>query len=340
MTTLETDAGRPLVSLCMATCLRSDLFPASFAGLLKQTYSPLEIVILVDGNNSESIDLIRRTNDPRVRWITTAQPSGMVPAWNRVVSAAHGKYFLFCADDDVLQEEAIDRQVALLECNHRVGLCHADFRFVDDDDRVLSTWRAIGGDYIRRGADEWPRFVVRTGCCMQTTVVRMDLWRQVGGWDVSSGNPGDNSLYLKLLRVADVGHISHVACHYRIRTHRPDSWEKQFANVREFIALARRHLTDPPPALQGSAPRLARRLSAHWSLSTLGMARVAPTRDARNQFIEWAETELWPYSVTGRLSRRCVTRRVEEPALTLLRASHWSKKTVKNVVLAARVARV
>src|ERR1041384_2900440 len=94
------NSDRPLVSICCSTSSRPDLFPETLRGLLRQTYAPLEIVVLVDGDNADSIALLESCGDPRLRWFATSKPSGMIAAWNKVVAAARGKYFLYCADDD------------------------------------------------------------------------------------------------------------------------------------------------------------------------------------------------------------------------------------------------
>src|ERR1035437_5635034 len=229
---------KPLVSLCMATCLRSDLFAASLRGLLAQVYEPLEILVLVDGANEQSIALLDSCNDTRLRWFATPKPSGMVRAWNVVCKESKGKYFLFCADDDILLPNAIEHHVKLLEENPRVGFCHGDFIFIDDEDREIGRWISHEGTWIKSCKQEWPRYLVQTRCCMQTTVVRRKAWDDVNGWDEDAGNPGDNSLYLKLLRDWDVAHVSHITCKYRIRTKNPDNWVKKYRNLREYHALA------------------------------------------------------------------------------------------------------
>jgi glycosyltransferase involved in cell wall biosynthesis len=285
----------------MATCLRPDLFEMGLAGLLRQTYSPLEIVVLVDGGNGETIQILESCRDPRLRWFQTPAPSGMIRAWNRVCAESRGKYFLFCADDDILLDRAVDRQVALLEANPRVAFCHSDFIFIDDEGNEIDRWVSHEGDFIKPGSEEWPRYAVRTGCCMQTVVLRRSLWDTVGGWDEDSGNPGDNSLYLKLLRYGDVGHVSAITCKYRIRTNTPDSWEKRVRNHQEFFALSSKHLRTPPAEI--SPLVLKRRLCTRISQATLTLVMEAPDSKSKRSLEQWLRREIWPYSFFGVLSR-------------------------------------
>jgi GT2 family glycosyltransferase len=296
---LKQGGERPLVSLCMATCLRPDLFEESFQSLLAQSYEPLEIIVLVDGNGLGAVELLKRCRDPRVRWFSTPEPSGMITAWNLVCGQSKGKYFLFCADDDVLLAEAIDEQVELMEAHPNVAFCHADFLVIDDSGKEIGRWVSHEGTFIKSGGQEWGRYVVRTGCSMQTVIVRRAVWETVGGWDEDAGNPGDNSLYLKLLRVGDVGHVAKIACKYRLRTRKPDSWQKRLRNHQEFYALSSRHLRQPPPGI--SVRHVAARLRSRIARATLPLIVEAPDADSKRSLVDWLKREVWVGSPFGRL---------------------------------------
>jgi len=294
--------AKPLVSLCMATCLRSDLFPACFAALLAQTYAPLEILVLADGSNEASLALLKNCRDVRLRWIATPKPSGMVRAWNTVCRESKGKYFLFCADDDVLLPHAIEQQVELLEEHSDVGFCHADFVFIDDDDQEIGRWISHEGTWVKTRREEWPRYLVQTRCCMQTTVVRREAWDKVNGWDEDAGNPGDNSLYLKLLRDWNVGHVNHLACQYRIRTRSPDSWEKQYRNVREYHALAIKHLNYPPHELAVPLGTISNRLHARLSRMAIPLLQTRGVWETEQKELRrWLKGEVWSKTTLGSL---------------------------------------
>lgn len=287
----------------MSTCSRPDLFPVSFQGLLNQAYEPLEIVVLVDGSNERSLNLVKTCGDSRVRWISTPQPSGMIPAWNRVCRESKGKYFLFCADDDVLLDKAVDYQVELMERYPNVAFCHADFICVDDNGKEVGRWVSHRATFVDPGLKVWPRYLVGTRCCMQTTVTRRNLWDRVNGWDEDAGNPGDNSLYLKLLRIGDVGHVSHLACNYRIRTNNPDSWEKRFTNLREYYQLATKHLADPPPEIDIPLGILKRKLLAELASRGVSLVTSASDREMKERVRQWLQQYVWYGSGFGQLSQ-------------------------------------
>ncbi len=328
---------KPLLSLCCSTYSRPDLFRESLRGLLSQTYEPLEIVVLVDGGNPSSIDVLTEQSDPRLRWFATEKPSGMIPAWNRVVRKSKGAYFLYCADDDVLLPSAVEAQMDLLERNQQVGFCHADFYLIDDDGKRIGEWQSHEGEWTKDGLTEWQRYLRQPRCCMQTTVVRRDLWDRVGGWDEQAGYPGDNSLYLKLLRISDVGHVSRFACNYRIRTQTPDSWVKNSNKVKEDIILARQHLADPPAEFAHKVSVLHKQVNQHFSrnaLSVLADRRAKP--EERAEFLNWLKNNLLESPGVSWLVSALISLRLERLMSAWVSFGFWMRGAARRLAALAR----
>jgi glycosyltransferase involved in cell wall biosynthesis len=323
---------KSLVSLCCSTHSRPDLFPETLDGLLRQTYAPLEIVVLVDGAHPASIGLLETCTDPRLRWFATPEPSGMIAAWNKVVAAARGKYFLYCADDDVLLDRAIDAQVELLEGHSNVGFCHADFNLIDDTGARIGEWRSHEGEWIKSGQSEWRRYLTHPRCCMQTCVIRRDLWEQAGGWDESSGYPGDNSLYLKLLPSTDVGHTANLACSYRIRTRRPDSWAKNAQKVKDDFALAIKHLESPPGFARKILGELEREVGNHAARNAIAvLADRRGTPAEITAFRSWIHGQLVAAERISNWYRLILRYGMQRPAAYLKRFDEFLRGLVRTV---------
>jgi GT2 family glycosyltransferase len=272
---------------------------------------------LVDGDSRDAIELLKTITDTRFRWMTTPGPSGWAGSWNRVCREAKGKYILFCADDDVLLPNAVDEQVRLLESHPEVGFCHADLIYIDDDGAELGRWISHRGRFIDRGLDAWPDYLVATGCSMPSVVIRRDLWLMVGGWD-DAGNPSDNALYLKLLRHSAVGHVDRMTCKYRFRVRTPDSWARQFRNLREYYALAMKHLADPPEPFSGSISRLTRQVLNRLVRDGVALRMSAPDERSRAELRDWLDRHVWRYTAFG-----CACRFLDRlHALGLVSAAH------------------
>jgi hypothetical protein len=262
----------------------------------------------------------------------------MVPAWNTVGREARGKYFLFCSDDDVLVGDAIGKQVELLEAHPNVGFCHADWAMIDDDDTIIGYHAARRRYFVDRGLLAWPKYLVRTGCRMQTAVTRRDLWERVGGWDEDAGNPGDNSLFLKLLRISDVGHVPFTTCHFRVRTKHPDSWSKYFLALDEYHSLGIKYLADPPPGIGVSATRLRHRLVARLAREGILLFASAQTPNDVDRISSWLERNIWSELTLGAVLSLLARRNGLSILAAGIAAESQLKLTAKSVVVAAQKA--
>ena len=172
---------------------------------------------------------------------------------------------------------------------------------------------------------------------MQTCVVRRELWDQVGGWDEDAGYPGDNSLYLKLLRIADVGHVGHFACSYRVRTRNPDSWQKNVNKVKEDVALASKHLATAPEALTADISRLRSRVLKHFArnaLLALSDDRGAP--EAKAEFAVWIRNTLLVSGVHTLLYRCLLSMHAEKLMALWTSVDLKLRALARNLVNAVR----
>ncbi len=110
----------PLASVVIPTYNRKELFAESFHSVVSQTYRPLELIVVDDGSTDGTASI-------REKLISDAEKNGVHAIWlfqeNRGVSAARnhgmkycsGKYLLFHDSDDLLDENRVALQVAMLE---------------------------------------------------------------------------------------------------------------------------------------------------------------------------------------------------------------------------------
>ncbi len=84
------------------------------ASILKQTYKNIEIILVNDGSTDETEAVISRLKLPNI--IALSQPNkGAGAARNYAYVSSKGKYIKFLDADDLLNPEAIERQVELAE---------------------------------------------------------------------------------------------------------------------------------------------------------------------------------------------------------------------------------
>lgn len=104
----------PLVSAVIPTHRRPELLLRAVRSALGQTYTNLEVIVVVDGPEPETVKMLEALQEPRLRVIALQENVGGSGARNSGVDAAHGEWVALLDDDDEWLPEKIDKQVASL----------------------------------------------------------------------------------------------------------------------------------------------------------------------------------------------------------------------------------
>jgi Glycosyl transferase family 2 len=131
----QSEAGY-LVSVIIPTFQRPQLVQRAVRSALAQTYSAIEVIVVVDGQDDGTGDAVRSIGDERVRVLITGQNRGPAEARNAGVQAANGRYVALLDDDDEWMPDKITRQVRLIEEHKLVDVefiisCRTECRFDD-----------------------------------------------------------------------------------------------------------------------------------------------------------------------------------------------------------------
>jgi glycosyltransferase involved in cell wall biosynthesis len=177
--------------------------------LLAQTYENLEIIFSEGGSTDGSPEYLAGIRDPRVR-LVTQEGTGAAGNWTGVTQAATGDYIKLVCQDDLLNPDAVAKQVQDLEKHPDAVMAIAQRDIIDARGRVLYAARGLAGlkGELMPGTD-----VIRT-CYLQGTNVigephmvlfRASALKQALPWDDSNPLMLDLSMYAK---VAPTGKVA------------------------------------------------------------------------------------------------------------------------------------
>jgi glycosyltransferase involved in cell wall biosynthesis len=104
-------ASYPIVSAVIPTHGRPRLLACAVRSALRQTWSPMEVVVVVDGPDPATTLCLKTITDPRLRVVVLPEPCGGSEARNVGVRVARGDWIAFLDDDDEWLPEKIERQM-------------------------------------------------------------------------------------------------------------------------------------------------------------------------------------------------------------------------------------
>jgi glycosyltransferase involved in cell wall biosynthesis len=103
----------PLVSVVIPTRNRSQLVHRSVLSALSQTLLDIEVIVVIDGPDSATAQILAEVQDLRVRVIELPISQGGAAARNTGVTAAQGEWVAFLDDDDEWFPTKLERQMEL-----------------------------------------------------------------------------------------------------------------------------------------------------------------------------------------------------------------------------------
>lgn len=203
-----------LVSIIIPCYNAHKWIAATLQSALQPTFYVTEVVVVDDGSNDGSGDIISR-HFPQVKLITTSN-HGVSHARNLGIKMSRGEYLVFLDADDLLISGKIDRQVALLKSTDGDVVYGNWQRFLVDSNREISLREVVDRVMIRAPELELlGDFWCPTGAYM----FRRRIVHKVGGFNLRLPVIQDARFALDCaLQGGKFVHDPHLSCLYRMHT--------------------------------------------------------------------------------------------------------------------------
>jgi glycosyltransferase involved in cell wall biosynthesis len=203
-------ASSPLVTVLMPIYNGEAFVADALESILEQTFRDFEFPIIDDGSTDESVKIIERYADPRIRLVCNDERVALIRTLNRGLELARGKYIARMDADDVSLPERLERQVAFMEANPAIGACGTWATTIGDGDG--SEWRyPEGADDIRC------RLLFHTAIVHPSVCIRRDAFaRHHFQFDEAYLHAEDYELWCRISEVVPLANLGSVLLRYRI----------------------------------------------------------------------------------------------------------------------------
>jgi len=113
----------PAVSVVMPVYNGEKYLRESIDSILNQTYTDYEFIIVNDGSNDKTEEIILSYNDNRIRYIKNEKNLQIVKSLNRGIELAKGRYIARMDADDISLPRRFEKQITFMENNLEIGVC-------------------------------------------------------------------------------------------------------------------------------------------------------------------------------------------------------------------------
>src|SRR4051812_10194306 len=184
----------PEISIVVPAYNAARTVGATVESVLAQTFTNFELIVVDDGSEDETAQVVEARDDLRLTCLRT-ENGGVSVARNRGIERAAGRYVAFLDADDMWAPAKLERQHAAMSERPEVGLCFTATQYVDEQLRPTLLQRAVQ-------RDDWPAALILEGNIVAGTVssamVRADVLAHAGGFDPRLSLCADWDMWLRL----------------------------------------------------------------------------------------------------------------------------------------------
>ena len=112
--------ARPLISIIMASYNRAHTIERAIQSITKQNYTNYELIIVDDGSTDNTLDVLSKYQDSRIRIIKCERNKGVTAAKNLGLNAIDGEWFTFLDSDDEMEPEALKTLLSVLKIDPKI----------------------------------------------------------------------------------------------------------------------------------------------------------------------------------------------------------------------------
>lgn len=126
----------PLISVVIPAYNAQKTILETIHSVLNQTVSNFEIIVINDGSQDNTLNLLSTISDPRLK-VFSYKNGGLSVARNRGISNATGEFISFLDADDLWTTDKLELQVAALQKNPNAGVVYSWTQFIDEHSNLL-----------------------------------------------------------------------------------------------------------------------------------------------------------------------------------------------------------
>ncbi|MGM3306829.1 glycosyltransferase [Anabaena sp. WFMT] len=161
--------------------------------ILKQTFTDFEIIVINDGSQDTTVDIVNQIKDIRIK-IFSYPNAGLASSRNRGLKIANRKYISFMDADDIWTPDKLEAQLNALINNPTAAVAYSWTDYIDESSQFLRS-----GLYITVNGYALPKLLftnfLENG---SNGLFLTQSLRDLGGFDESLERSADWDMYLRL----------------------------------------------------------------------------------------------------------------------------------------------
>lgn len=204
-----------MTSVSVVTCTynRAQLIGETIASVLAQTYSDFEYIIVDDGSDDNTEEVINSFNDKRIKYFRHVHTKGHLSVLrNFAHTKCDGEYIAYVDSDDLWEKDKLETQLNVLEKNQAIGFSFTDIDTFNHEGAIQKSLYKKNGEFTGNVFSQM--LLNKLIICHTTLLIRRSCLDKIGPMDETM-HSGDHDRVFYLSRHFDAFVVFRPLVHVR-----------------------------------------------------------------------------------------------------------------------------
>jgi glycosyltransferase involved in cell wall biosynthesis len=184
---------KPLVSVIIPTYNRKNFLKIAIDSVLNQSFNNFELLIIDDGSNDSTEELVKSFKDQRIRYFKLDKNYGPSYARNFGIKNSNADFVAFLDSDDFWKKEKLEIQYSEMLKNNDYLLSHTDEIWLRNG-KILNPKKI----HLKEGGDIFKKSLKLCSISISTVMAKKSLFDIVGFFDESLPACEDYDMWLRV----------------------------------------------------------------------------------------------------------------------------------------------
>ena len=181
----------PLVTIGIPVYNGEMFLEDTIRSILNQTFTDYTLIIMDDGSTDRSEEIVRKFDDPRIRFISDGKNKGMSIRLNEITELSTTPFMARMDADDIMHYSRLERQMSILTDHPEIDVLGTNAYSIDEHNRVYGLRMPAGCEIIDTdkfihpsitGKTEWFRNNLYDPEARR--IEDIELWQRAKPWSV------------------------------------------------------------------------------------------------------------------------------------------------------------
>ena len=203
----------PIISVIIPAYNAEKTIQETVQSVLNQTFTDFELLIVDDGSQDATLDIIKRISDPRIQ-VSSYPNAGANISRNRGLAQAAGEYVSFLDADDLWTPDKLEAQLNALQTNTQAAVAYSWTDCIDESGQ----FSRHGGSVTVNGNVLAELLIINFLSNGSNALIRKQAIAELGGFDESLSACQDWDMWLRLAAKYEFVGVPYPHILYRVST--------------------------------------------------------------------------------------------------------------------------